>query len=216
MNDSGLLKLIRAAIQPAKNVRVHLTREVFDHSLTSQMPSEVDEELLFPVFEYEFTLCDKWWMCLETMKGCGLKNQKEQRLIRKTLHRDGSLGFLLRKDLAGRDVRHEREMFLYPGVIGIRMTRLSELWAEFMGDGVGVRMLSFDKSVSNGFYSVERGNIRYLLDENKGHNVVRMQHLFDDGRIDYESIHDIKQFSNGVWFQMGYDMIRYADPQTRV
>ena len=207
MNDMQLLEFISKAISPAKNIRVHFISEAFDHSLTSRMPPEVDKELLLPIFEYTLTLCDKGWMYLETMKGGCLKKYKEERPIRKTFHSWGSY--------FGR-----RSLDSYYGTSFARLTRLSDFWAEFMGydihryDGPELHWLNIPIYEKDGFYSAGRPGVRYLFDGSKGARVVRVQYLFPDGRVNFESIRDIKQFPNGVWFQMGYDMMRYADPQT--
>lgn len=213
MNDMQLLGVIGVAIRPAKNVRVHFIREPFDHSLTSHTPSEVDEKLLPPTFEYVLTLCDKGWMCLETMEGGAYKNNKEGRDIRRLFYSYGAYFVRPKKKVR-------------PGPIDVRSGGgggtggLSDFWAEFMGyniyhfDNSGNRWNSISINESEGFYSVVRDDVRYLSDRREGARVVRAQYLFPDGRVDFESIHEIKHFPNGVWFQMGYDMMRYADPET--
>jgi hypothetical protein len=209
VSNSYMLKMIGAAIRPASNVRVHFTREVFDHSLTSQTPSEVDKQLLLPVFEYELTLSERGWMYLETMKGGGCKKHEEDREIRKTFHSDGLLPKQWRRELylRRRDLHQGILDGYFPGV----WPRLSDFWAGFVGYNV---YSNFPINVNDGFYSADRPNVRYSHERREKSRVVRAQYLFPDGRVNFESIHDIKQFPNGVWFQMGYDMMRYADPET--
>jgi hypothetical protein len=201
-----MLRMIGEAIEPAKNVRVHFTREVFDHSLTSQTPSEVDKRMILPTLEYELTISKAGWMYLETMKYGVKANDKEEIITQKTFHSWGSY-------------YHRRTRDSYYGMSFAIKPSLSDFWAEFMGYDI----YNYDHGRSNwdpslvendGFYSVSRDDVRYLFERREKSSVVRAQYLFPDGRVNFESIHDIKQFPNGVWFQMGYDMMRYADPET--
>lgn len=208
MNTSSILRMNSAAIRPAKNVRVHFVKEIFDHSLTSQTPSEVDKKLILPTLEYELTLCEPAWMYLETMKYGAYENDKEECIIRKTFHSYG-----IRRPIN----RSQEDM--YYGMSFARMPRLSDFWAEFMGYDIygydhGRSYWNPSLVENDGFYSVNRDDVRYLFERREKSRVVRAQYLFPDGRINFESIHDIKQFPNGVWFQMGYDMMRHADPET--
>lgn len=194
MNANELIELLRVAQRPVENMRIHFTKELFDRSLTSQTLSQADEELLLPTAEYTLTLIGRRGAYLETLKSGGYKRYEKERDIRKTF------------------------CTIIPFVSEIKFNLFG--CSDFNGRKYYIdRTFDVSEDARDGFYvleSIERDgrSTWFTVDGNKGYNVVRVQRLFDDGRVNFESIHDVKKYPDGKWFTSGYDMIRYADPQT--
>ena len=200
MTAKELIRLIAVAQRPRGiSIRIHFTRQFLDRSLTSQIPSQADEIIIPPIAEYTMTLINQpklhKEMVLETMKSVTCKGYEGQRNIQKKIY------------------------FRYPMADFFRILYGCYL-SEYLEDGPpSDRYFTVLKDDRIGFYILESllkdgRKERFTVDGKKGFNVVRIEYFFTDGRIDYESIHDVRKLPNGRWFQTGYDLIRYADPKT--
>ena len=199
------------AQRPCENMRIKFTQEIFDRSLTSKKPSAIDKEFILPSLEYSLTLLGSKAMIAETMK-CGIHKKDEQkREIRKTfrlLPYIPSFPVIFKRATTAGILRRDH-----------RGPTLGEVKSNLFGGYVFEKHDDFKKhivTISNGkrdgLYVLKRGSTRITVDGGRGFNIVRIEHFLANGKIDFESIHDLNLHPNGIWFQSGYDMIRYADP----